>query len=111
MKLDFSEIGNNVMPEGENLVTIFGAKETISKNGSSMLVLDMKNADGAFVRDYVVLAGAGAFRARQLFKALDIDEDTAEQMEASDLIGREVNVEIEMEEYNGEDRSRVKKYF
>ena len=43
--------------------------------------------------------------------ALDIDEDTAAQMEASDLIGREVNVEIEMEEYNGEDRSRVKKYF
>ena len=68
MKLDFSEIGNNVMPEGENLVTIFGAKETVSKNGSSMLVLDMKNADGAFVRDYVVLGGAGAFRARQFFK-------------------------------------------
>ena len=111
MKLDFSEIGNNVMPEGENLVTIFGAKETVSKNGSPMLVLDMKNADGAFVRDYVVLAGAGAFRAQQLFKALDIDEDTAEQMEASELIGREVNVEIEMEEYNVEDRSKVKKYF
>ena len=71
----------------------------------------MKNADGAFVRDYVVLSGAGAFRARQLFKALGIDEETAAQMEAADLIGRQVNVEIEMEEYNGEDRSRVKKYF
>ena len=111
MKLDFSEVKENKnAAEGKQLLTIFGAKEKRSQNGTNMLVLDMKDDQEGFVRDNVCLEGAGAFRAKQLFKALDIDEDTAAQMEASDFIGMQVTAEVILEEYEGEDRARIKKY-
>ena len=111
MKLDFSEVKENKnAAEGKQLLTIFGAKEKRSQNGTNMLVLDMKDDQEGFVRDNVCLEGAGAFRAKQLVKALEIDEDTAAQMEASDFIGMQVTAEVILEEYEGEDRARIKKY-
>lgn len=111
MKLDFSDVkSNKLVEQGENHLTIFGAKETRSQNGTNMLVLDMKDAEEGFVRDNVCLDGPGAFRASQLIKSLGIDKETFASMEASDLIGMEVDVFIAYEEYNGEERAKVKKY-
>lgn len=111
MKLDFSEVKENKnAAEGKQLLTIFGAKEKRSQNGTNMLVLDMKDDQEGFVRDNVCLEGAGAFRAKQLFKVLEIDEDTAAQMEASDFIGMQVTAEVISEDYEGEARARIKKY-
>lgn len=111
MKLDFSEVkANTIVPEGKAHLTISGAKEQTSQNGTHMLVLDMHDADGNFVRDNVCLEGEGAFRAQQLLKALKIDTEQAEGMEAADFIGMEVDAEVIHETYQEEDRSKVKKY-
>ena len=87
MKLDFSEVKENKnAAEGKQLLTIFGAKEKRSQNGTNMLVLDMKDDQEGFVRDNVCLEGAGAFRAKQLFKALEIgDLETCEKLGAFEL--------------------------
>ena len=111
MHLDFSEVKEAAaLAEGKNLLSIVGAKEGTSQNGTHMLVLDLKSEEGGFVRDNVCLEGAGAFRTQQLIKALGISHEEFEGMEASDLIGSSVEVEITYEEYNGEQRARVKKY-
>ena len=111
MKLDFSEVKDNKNAmEGEQVLTIFGAKEQKSANGTNMLVLDMKDADEGFVRDNVCLEGPGAFKAQMLFKALGLSTEDVEGMEASDFIGMTVNAEIILEEYNGQERAKVKKY-
>lgn len=111
MKLDFSEVKETkLVPEGEAELTIKKAEEKRSQNGTNMLVLDMEDAEGGYVRDNVCLEGAGAFRAQQLFNALGIDTDSVEQMQAADLVGMTVTANIEIENYNGEDRSKVKKY-
>lgn len=111
MKLNFDDVKENKsVPEGEHELTIFGAKETKSQNGTNMLVLDMKDEEDGFLRDNVCLEGPGAFKAQQLFKALGIDKDTAAAMDATDLIGNTVSVEVVSEEYNGEQRAKVKKY-
>lgn len=111
MKLDFSEVRENaIVPEGEAELSIFGAKESRSANGTNMLVIDMKNEEGAFIRDNVCLEGAGAFRAQQLFKALGLSEDDVAGMEAADFIGLSVTADVVAEEYNGELRTKVKKY-
>lgn len=111
MKLDFSEVKQNKMvAEGTNDLTIFGAKEAKSQNGTNMLILDMKDVEEGFIRDNICLEGAGAFRAKQLIKALGLDEDTFAGMEAADLIGNTVTAEVIYEEYNGEQRAKVKKY-
>ena len=111
MKLDFSEVKENKNAmEGEQELTIFGAKEKKSQNGTNMLVLDMKDAEEGFVRDNVCLEGPGAFKAQQLIDALGMDEDTFAGMEASDFIGMTVNAEIVLEDYEGQERAKVKKY-
>lgn len=111
MKLDFSECKDTkLIPEGENELTIIGAKESKSQNGTSMLVVDLNDAEGGFTRDNICLEGPGAFRAQQFIKALGLSEDDFGNMEASDLIGSSLKAEIFHEDYNGELRAKVKKY-
>lgn len=113
MKLDFSEVTeleSKLIEEGEHVLTIKAAKEQKSKNGTNMLVLDLVSEDDGFTRDNVCLEGPGAFRAKQLATALGMDEDTFAGMDASDLVGLTVTAKIEVEEYEGRDYSKVKKY-
>ena len=82
MKLDFSDVKETkLVEEGEQELTIIGAKEARSANGTAMLVLDMNDAEGGFVG-----------------------------LQATDLSGNTVNCKIEHEEYNEETRAKVKKY-
>lgn len=111
MKLDFSEVKENKNAmEGEQELTIIGAVEKKSQNGTNMLVLDMKDVEEGFVRDNVCLEGSGAFKAQQLFDALGIDVETASGMEAADFIGMTVTAKVVLEEYEGETRAKIKKY-
>lgn len=111
MKLDFSDVKEvKLIPEGDQLLKIIGAKEVKSSNGTEMLVLDMEDAEGGFTRDNICLEGPGAFRAQQFIKAAGIEAEDFEGMEPSDLVGMEINAEIKHEEYNGETRSKVNKY-
>lgn len=111
MKLDFSDVKETkLVAEGEQSLTIIGAKEARSANGTAMLVVDMNNEEGGFVRDNICLEGPGAFRAQQFIKAVGLSEDDFASMEASDLIGMNPTALIEHEEYNGEERAKVKKY-
>lgn len=113
MRLDFSEVNeleNKQATEGEHTLTIKKAVEKRSQNGNNMLVLDMTDEDDGFTRDNVCLTGPGAFKARQLFKALGLTDDDAAAMEASDFVGMTVVAEIVIEEYEGKEYSKVKKY-
>lgn len=111
MKLDFSDVKETkLVAEGEQSLTIIGTKEARSANGTAMLVVDMNDAEGGFVRDNICLEGPGAFRAQQFIKALGMSEEDFAAMEASDLIGMNPTAVIEHEEYNGEERAKVKKY-
>ena len=112
MKLDFSETKDNKIAEESDKadLTITAAKEAKSQNGIAMLVLDMKDANDGFVRDNICLEGAGAFKAKNLIKALGMDEETFAGTEPADLVGTQVTAKIEVEDYEGEPRARVKKY-
>lgn len=111
MKLDFSELKENaIMKEGEHDLVIKSAKECKSSNGTNMLKLGFEDEDGAFAMDNICLEGPGAFKAKQFFKALGLDDDQVEGMEPSDLVGMQVHAVTSVEEYNGEDRARILKY-
>lgn len=113
MKLDFSEVAeleNKQASVGEHEMTIRSASEKTSKNGTRMLVVDMNDEDGGFTRDQLCLEGPGAFRMKQFLEALGISEEDAANMEAADFAGLTVNAEIVIEQYEGRDYSKVKKY-
>lgn len=113
MKLDFSEVSeleSKLIEEGEHDLTIKAAKEKKSQNGTMMLVLDMVDEEEGFTRDNVCLEGPGAFKAKQLCGALGLDEEEFAGMDASDLVGMTVRADIIVEEYEGKEYSKVKKY-
>lgn len=113
MKLDFKdvkELENKQAAEGNSDFTITAAKETTSKNGTHMLVIDAKDSEGGFVRDNVCLEGPGAFKAKQFFKSIGVMEDEVAGIEAVDLIGYGFTADIIHEEYEGKLFSKVKKY-
>jgi hypothetical protein len=113
MKLDFSEVTeleSKLIEEGEHDLTIKAAKEKKSANGNNMLVLDMVTEDGGFTRDNVCLEGPGAFKAKQLCKALGLSEEDFQGMDASDLIGMMLTADIINEDFEGTTYSKVKKY-
>lgn len=111
MRFDFSETKDSVIStEGEHTLTIVKAEEKKSQNGTLMIVLDMTDEEGGYVRDNVCIEGPGAFRAKMLFSALEIDLETAAGMEAAELIGLEVGAQIGIEPYDGKDFAKVKKY-
>ena len=111
MRLDFSEVKETKnMAEGTQEVTIVGAKEKVSANGTNMLNLVFKDAEESVVSDNVCLEGPGAFKARQFFKAVGVSEEEAAGMEASEFIGMTLTIEVVTEEYNNELRAKVKKY-
>lgn len=112
MRLNFDDVKESKPLEaGRTELTIKKAEEKRSQNGTNMLVLDMEDETGGFVRDHVCLEGAGAFRAQQLMKALGLTQEDFAAMDATELQGLTVEVEITNEEYEGELRSKVKKYF
>lgn len=112
MKLDFSELKENVLiEEGEHELTIVAAKEAKSQNGTPMLVVDFHEVETeGFTRDNICLAGPGAFKAKQFMKALGLEEEEFASMDAADLVGLNINADITNEEYEGEVRAKVKKY-
>ena len=113
MKLDFSEVTeleSKLIEAGEHELTIKAAKEKKSANGTMMLVLDMVDEDEGFTRDNVCLEGPGAFKAKQLCDALGLDSEQFAAMDASDLVGMTVMADVVVEEYEGKDYSKIKKY-
>ena len=113
MKLDFSEVKeleSKQAMEGEQELTIRKAVVKKSQNGDAMLVLDMVDSEEGFTRDNVMLEGAGAFKAKQLIAALGLSEEEFMNKEPSDLNGLTLVAEIENEEYEGKNFSKVKKY-
>ncbi len=112
MKLDFSEVKETVeITDGKHEVTIVKAEEKVSKNGTPMLNLSMKELEtDAFISDNVCLAGAGAFKCKQLLDALGLSEDEFKAMSAADLTGMEVGIIVEHREYEDTLRASVKRY-
>ena len=113
MKLDFSEVSeleSKQATEGVHELTIKAAKEKTSQNGTPMLVVDFNDEEGGFTRDNLCLAGAGAFKMKNFLKALNISDEDAANMEASDFVGLTVTAEIVIEPYEDKEFSKVKKY-
>lgn len=106
------------IPEGIYGATIVEAVVKDSKAGNPMYALNLRISEGATgigrkIRSWHVIQGPGSFSSAALLKALDLpylkkgmtEEEIAdfEFPDADDLIGRELNVKIKVESYEGLD--------
>jgi hypothetical protein len=111
MKLNFDDIKETLsIDEGTVEVTIVGAKERTSANGTNMLSIVVKDAEEKVCSDNICTEGPGAFKMKQFLKAVGVSEEDAAGMEAADFIGMTLTIEVVKEEYEGVERSKIKKY-
>ena len=110
----------NVDP-GEWLVRVEDVKERTSEKGSTMLVLQLsfqENVDAEHLFDNLVLPRADSsekavrFLLRRLkaaCEAFGVDW-SAQGFDPRDFIGQEATIQVDIEQYQGENRNVVKNY-
>jgi hypothetical protein len=118
---DTSEIpSNDPVEPGVYAGKIISVDTKISNAGNQMIVPKVEfNAGGQrrVRNDYVVVTGKGAFKFDQLLRATGFEgvadalrDGSGSSFDTDELIGVEVNVQIEADTYNGELRDKVAGY-
>jgi hypothetical protein len=105
MKFERTQGGNNrpVLPEGEYICTVVSAEEVVSKAGNAMvkLVLTTIGPDGnpAKLFDYLVSSEGAVWKIEQFCTSAGLEDKLqAEELEALDCEGREVQAAVVVEE-------------
>lgn len=115
LNLDFSSVpSREPLEEGVYSLTIAKAEEGTSSTGNPMLKVeyDVNNVEGKRkLWDNYVLIDKCLWKIKELFDALGMDTSAMVDLDASELIGMQVNAKVIQEVYNGEVVNRVKKIY
>ena len=120
IELDLSEVQNNTTYKnfdvGMNKCYVNSIKKTTSKNsGNAMLEVWLKRADGATLKDHLVLTPAAMWRVQTFLKACQLPHTGKLKFEEKDILSRHLIVECMAEAYKTQDGQdgtsiKVKKY-
>lgn len=112
LNLDFSNVQD--LEEGWHSAVIFSATPDTSSNGNQMLKIQYKiqggPSNGRTLYDNWMLETDAMFRTRSNLIRLGLmtKDDKSFSFDSEDLLGQECEVKVGYEEYEGEDRPRVK---
>ena len=111
--LDFSEVKDQiVLDEGMYNVTIKKAEEKVSASGKPMLfvVFEEDETKSAIFENYLLTPEA-LWKLKDLLKAAGFDTSASMDFDPSELVGIPFKAKVIKEEYNGEERNKIKKVF
>jgi hypothetical protein len=118
MRVDFTNVKSNFdpLPEGNYSCTVFSIEEKKSQAGNPYLNFQLKIQGGDFDgrRAFYIasLLPQSLWNLKQVLQALGMSEEELKgnfDLDTSDLLGRECDITIEWEMYQGENRDRVVK--
>jgi hypothetical protein len=107
---DGSQFNSKHMPEGDYAAIVVDVMDQESKNGNDMWVYTIKLKDypRAVYAYYCVLEEKSLFKIRHLFTAAGIDIPRKLAMiDPNRIIGKEIGVGLEDDEYDGNIRSKI----
>jgi hypothetical protein len=105
------ESDSGELPAGEHDVEITGVKDKISSKGNPMWIVQMQDAEGRVVVDFIALVPTLQWRIQDLWVSAGLDWPTVgEEVDETQLIGRRVHAAVEISSYNGADRPKVVAY-
>lgn len=119
IELDLSGVQNNNTYKnfdvGVNKCYVNSIKKTTSKAGNAMLEVWLKRADGATLKDHLVLSPAAMWRVQVFLKACQLPHTGKLKFEEKDILSRHLLVECFAEAYKTQDGQdgtsiKVKKY-
>ena len=114
-KLDLTNVETYTkMSEGIHRVKVASCEDKTTQAGDDMISIAFEAVNGADkgcrVFDNFVLTDKALWKLKQLLKALGIKCDGKIVLDTDKLIGKQCEVEVFHEEYNGQLRARVNEY-
>jgi len=93
----------DVLAAGTYPATIISAVEKVSKSGNDMIELILETKGGNHIYDYLVFVENAAFRVDAFISAIGKAPQKGKEVEltADELVGVELNIEVEIEPANG----------
>lgn len=114
MRLDFTNVEEKefkILEEGIHSAFLFNLEEKMSKSGNPMLVATYKIAKGSDkyeVTDFMVLTEKALFRVKQFLEGFGmVVPKGAMEFNPDELIGQEVQIEIEHEKVMRDGKERT----
>lgn len=114
LNLDFSSVPNRAaLPEGVYTVQVAKVEEAVSSAGNPMIKVefDVLEVEGSRkLWDNFVLIDKSLWKMKEFLGALGFDTSSSLEFDIAELVGEVVQAKVIVEQYNGDDVNRVKKY-
>lgn len=117
LELDLTAVegGYKNFKVGQNKCWITSVAKKDSQNGNKMLVVNLRDKEGATLKDHLVLTPAAMWRVKQFLKACQLPHNGKVVIDEKDLTGRHIIVNCYAEAYKKQDGSdgtliRVKEF-
>lgn len=115
INLDFSGVeSRKPLEEGIYVLTVETAEEAPAKSsGNPMIKLKyaVEGHDQNKLFDNFVLTQKALWKLKEFLEALDYDVDEIAELDVQELVGQQVQAKVIVEQYDGNDVNRIKKYF
>ena len=107
--------GGGLLPPGTHHVEITDATEKTSTGGNPQVEVELRAVggeyDGGTLRDWLTLTPEAMGRVRQFLEAVRYEIPAGEfDMPVTQLVGRQCQIVVREELYNGETKTKVKAY-
>lgn len=115
INIDFSSVpSREALPDGMYNLQIDKIQETVSPAGNPMwsVTFNVLEVEGKRkLWDNFVFVEQSLWRVKEFFDALGLDTSEIVSMEPEELLGYTVQARVTTEDFQGEARNRIKKYF
>ena len=106
LELDLTAADNNGYKNfkvGANKCWITSVSSKTSQNGNKMLVINLRDKEGATLKDHLVLTESAMWRVKQFLKACQLPHNGKVTIDEKDITGRHIIVNCYAEAYTKQD--------
>ena len=114
-EVDLSDVQDNFkIPDGLYKVKCTDVEQGVSKAGNPQFIWTFQIAEGDFTgrefKSFTAITPAAMWKVAETVQALGVGQTgTVVKFKRTDVIGKECGAQIEVNEYNGQDRSQISK--
>ena len=106
LELDLTAADNNGYKDfkvGANKCWITSVTSKLSQSGNKMLVVMLRDKEGATLKDHLVLTESAMWRVKQFLKACQLPHNGKVSIDEKDITGRHIIVNCYAEAYKKDD--------
>jgi hypothetical protein len=114
-EVDLTNVQDNfTVPDGNYLVQCTDVEQSVSKGGNPMFIWTFQIVGGDYAgrefKSFTAITPAAMWKVAETVQALGVGQTgSVVKFKRTDVVGKQCGATIEMQEYNGQDRSSISK--